>query len=135
MRIVLSDDAIMPSRAHPADAGLDLYSTATLTIPPFGAGFIDTGVHVEIPAGYVGMLTSKSSLMKKGITSRGTIDCGYTGSIKAVLINHSQCEFEVKKGQKITQLVLMPIITPELEVVEDLEETERGAGGFGSTGE
>ena len=72
--------------------------------------------------------------MLKGITSRGTIDSGYIGEIKAVLFNHSWKPIKIKKGQKITQLVLMPIITPELEWVDSLEDTERGSGGFGSSG-
>ena len=94
----------------------------------------DAGVHVQIPPGYVGLITSKSGLMGKGITSRGTIDSGYTGSIKAVLYNHSNESYLVRKGDKITQLVLLPIITPELELVDALEETDRADGGFGSTG-
>lgn len=81
------------------------------------------------------MITSKSGLMaKEGITSRGTIDSGYVGSIQAVLFNHRGKTYIVEQGQKITQLVIMPIITPELELVDSLEDTERGEGGFGSTG-
>ena len=81
------------------------------------------------------MITSKSGLMaNEGITCRGTIDAGYTGSIKAVLFNHSQKDYIVEKGQKITQLVIQPIITPEPELVDSLDDTERGEGGFGSTG-
>lgn len=135
MKIKLSPGAIMPTRAHPTDAGLDLYSPVRCIIRANDWESIDTGVHVAIPEGYVGMITSKSGLMaKEGITSRGTIDCGYVGSIKAVLFNHSKKDYIVEKGQKITQFVLMPIITPELEVVDSLEETDRGDGGFGSTG-
>ena len=135
MKIKLDEGAYMPVRAHATDAGLDLFSPVRQVIQANDWGSIDTGVHVEIPNGYVGMITSKSGLMaSKGITSRGTIDCGYTGSIKAVLFNHSNEYFVVEKGQKITQLVLMPIITPELELVDSLEETDRGANGFGSTG-
>jgi dUTP pyrophosphatase len=135
MKIKLDDGAIVPERAHKADAGLDLFSPIRKVIRSNDWESIDTGVHVEIPKGYVGMITSKSGLMAKdGITSRGTIDSGYTGSIKAVLFNHSRKDYIVEKGQKITQLVLMPIITPEVEIVDSLEETERGSKGFGSTG-
>ncbi len=134
MKVMLDEGAKMPTRSHKTDAGLDLYSTRRMVIRANDWASIETGVHVEIPAGYVGMLTSKSGLMKEGITSRGTIDCGYTGSIQAVLFNHSGKTYIVEKGQKITQLVIMPIITPELELVRSLEETERGNGGFGSTG-
>ena len=134
MKIVL-DGADKPIRAHNTDAGLDLCAREDAWILPFSRKILDTGVCVDIPEGYVGLLTSKSGLMaKKGITSRGTIDCGYTGTIKAVLFNHSWKPIRVRRKQKITQLVIMPIITPELEVVDSLDETERGDGGFGSTG-
>lgn len=135
MKIKLDEGAYKPLRAHKTDAGLDLLSPMHKVIRANDWESIDTGVHVEIPVGYVGMITSKSGLMaKEGITSRGTIDSGYTGSIKAVLFNHSKKDYIVEKGQKITQLVLIPIITPDVEIVDSLEETERGSDGFGSTG-
>lgn len=134
MKVMLDPGAKMPTRAHETDAGLDLYAMEQGMIPPCGSATFDTGVHVDIPAGCVGLLTSKSGLMLKGITSRGTIDCGYVGSIRAVLFNHSHQYFYIEKGQKITQLVIVPIKTPALELVDSLEETERGEGGFGSTG-
>lgn len=134
MKIQLDPGAKMPTRGHITDAGLDLYSMSDGYVYAGGHEIFDTGVHVEIPPGYVGLITSKSGLMGKGITSRGTIDSGYTGSIKAILYNHSNESYLVRKGDKITQLVLLPIITPELELVDALEETDRGNGGFGSTG-
>ena len=135
LKVVLDPGAIVPTRAHSTDAGLDLYSPVRQVIRANDRVSIDTLVRVAIPKGYVGMITSKSGLMaNEGITSRGTIDSGYTGTIKAVLFNHSGKDYIVEKGQKITQLVIMPIVTPELKVVDSLEETERGTGGFGSTG-
>ena len=134
MRIKLEDFAIMPTRGHPTDAGLDLYSPVDLWLHPGHHRVIDTGVHVEIPQGCVGLITSKSGLMKLGITSRGTIDCGYTGTIKAVLYNHGKEGIEIRRGHKITQLVVLPIVIPEIEVVDELQTTERGDAGFGSTG-
>ena len=135
MKIKLDEWAFMPERAHTTDAGLDLFSPVRKVIRANDWESIDTGVHVEIPNGYVGMITSKSGLMaREGITSRGTIDSGFNGSIRAVLFNHSRKDYIVEKGQKITQLVIMPILTPDLELVDELEETERGANGFGSTG-
>lgn len=135
MRIVVDEGANIPTRAHKTDAGLDLYATKSGWILPKCRKVFGTGVHAEIPSGFVGMLTSKSGLMLKGITSRGTIDQGYTGEIKAVLYNHSWVPVRVKKGQKITQLVLMKIGIPGLEFVSKLGKTERADGGFGSTGE
>lgn len=134
MKVKLDDFAIMPTRAHADDAGLDLYSPKSLWLHPGQHEVIDTGVHVEIPAGYVGLITSKSGLMAKGITSRGTIDTGFVGSIKAVLYNHGSEGYQIKAGDKITQLVVLPIITPELEIVDTLDDTDRGEQGFGSTG-
>ena len=134
LKCKLDPEAIKPVRAHKTDAGLDLFSTTDLVIPPNGAGFFDTGVHIQIPEGYVGLLTSKSGLMSMGLTSRGTIDSGYTGSIRVVLYNHRTDSFEIKKGEKISQLVILPIITPDVEIVAHLDDTERGDGGFGSTG-
>lgn len=134
VKAVADRGSSLPTRAHTTDAGLDLYATKSGWIFPKCRKAFDTGFHIAIPEGCVGMLTSKSGMMLKGITSRGTIDSGYTGSVKAVLFNHSWRFVRIKKGQKITQLVLMPIITPYLSYVASLEETERADGGFGSTG-
>ena len=135
MKIKLGNGAYMPTRAHEDDAGLDLYSPETVVIPARSARTIDTGVHVELPQGTVGMVKSKSGLnVKNGIQSEGVIDVGYTGSIRVKLYNHSGECYKVCKGDKISQLVILPILTPELELVDELGETERGTGGFGSTG-
>ena len=136
MKIVLDKGAYMPTRGHSTDAGLDLRTPVAFGIKAGGSATIDTGVHVEIPVGMVGMLKSKSGLnVKHGITSEGVIDAGYTGSIRAKLYNHGNRDVVFRAGDKITQLVIMPIWIPEeLEVVESLEETDRGANGFGSTG-
>jgi dUTP pyrophosphatase len=133
LKVVLDEGANI-TRAHDTDAGLDLYARESVVIPMFGCAKLDTGVHVSIPKNHVGLLTSKSGLMQEGITSRGTIDAGYTGSIKAVLYNHNNRPYRIEAGQKITQLVILPIITPKPVVVDNLEATVRGSGGFGSTG-
>lgn len=135
MRIKLDKGAKMPTRAHSTDAGLDLYARETQFVPAHGSATFDTGVHVELPVGTVGMLKSKSGLnVKHGITSEGVIDVGYTGSIVVKLYNNNDIFYTVDKGDKISQLVILPILTPELELAESLDETERGTGGFGSTG-
>ena len=136
LKVKLDRGATMPTRAHATDAGLDLYAAEDVNIWPQSWQAVETGVHVAIPEGYVGLLTSKSGLMRsKGLTCRGTIDAGYTGTIQAVLFNHSDVHIRIPKGNKVTQLVILPIITPEVELVDYLDETERGNGGFGSTGE
>ena len=135
MKVMLDKGAYMPTRAHETDAGLDLYSTESVNIPPKCAVTIDTGVHIELPQNTVGMVKSKSGLnVKHGIQSEGVIDVGYTGSIRVKLYNHSGRWYQVNKGDKISQLVILPILAPELELVKELDETERGDGGFGSTG-
>ena len=136
MKIILDEGAKMPTRAHADDAGLDLYSRENRVIFPHSSDTFDTGVHVEIPRGYVGMIKSKSGLnVKYGLTSEGVLDCGYTGSIRVKLYNHSSEAYTVAAGDKISQLVIMPIIAPELELVKVFgTETELGDNGFGSTG-
>jgi len=134
LRVVIDEGCFLPERAHDDDAGLDFKSPIDTWIHPGEHIIVDTGVHCEVPKGYVGLITSKSGLMAKGITVRGTIDAGYVGSIRAVIYNHGAEGFKVERGMKICQMVLLPIITPPLEVVDRLDETERGTGGFGSTG-
>lgn len=135
MKIKLDEGATMPTRAHEADAGLDIYSRETAIVYNRESRVFDTGLHIELPKNSVGFLKSKSGLyMKHGITSEGVVDEGYTGSIRVKLINHSDVPYVVNKGDKISQLVILPILKPELEVVDSLEETERGSKGFGSSG-
>lgn len=136
MKIQLDEGALLPKRANPTDAGLDLISPVDTVVWPYSRVCIDTGVHVEIPHGCVGLLTSKSGLMRDmGITSSGTIDEGYSGSIGAVLFNHGNQVVKIRRGQKITQLVILPCLTPEIEVVDEISGGARGGRGFGSTGE
>ena len=136
LKIALDGGAYTPIRAHETDAGLDLRSPVDVTIPAGGDVVIDTGVHIEIPCGFVGFLKSKSGLnVKHGIISEGVIDTGYTGSIVVKLYNLSDESYEIKAGDKITQLVILPIMQkPWFMLVDKLEDTERGNGGFGSTG-
>lgn len=135
INIMLDAGAIMPRRAHSEDAGIDLYSREKQIVPARESAIFDTGVHIEIPCGYVGMVKSKSGLnVKNGLTTEGVIDAGYTGSIVVKIYNNSGFDYTVNAGDKITQLVILPIITPELNLVEEFAKTERGADGFGSTG-
>lgn len=141
MKIKLDRGAYMPLRGHPDDAGLDLRTPHDVIVRAGKSATIDTGVHAEIPFGYVGMLKSKSGLnVKHNITSEGVIDAGYKGSITAKLYNLGKDDVYLDKGDKITQLVILPVIIPDtLDVVESEDElydreTDRGANGFGSTG-
>ena len=135
MKIMLDQDAKLPTRAHPYDAGLDLYAMESGFVFADSRHTFDTGVHVQIPESCVGFIKSKSGLMvKHGILTDGTIDCGYTGSIRVCLFNRSENDFYVEAGDKIAQLVIVPCVLLPLEQVDSLEETDRGDNGFGSTG-
>lgn len=136
MNIILDENAIMPERAHDTDAGLDLKSPIARRVPAGGSAIIDTGVHVEIPEGYCGVLISKSGLnVKHNLTSTGLIDCGYTGSVCVKLYNHGPDSYQIERGDKISQLVILPCLYEDVTVVENFTgDSPRGAGGFGSTG-
>ena len=135
MKIKLDSGAFMPEYAHEQDAGMDLRSPVDAVVLPHDSAVIDTGVHVEIPKGAVGMLKSKSGLnVNHDLTSEGVIDEGFTGSIRVKLYNHGGARYHVKAGDKISQLVILPVLHPALELVDALDETERGDNGFGSTG-
>lgn len=134
IKVMLDKDAKMPAKAHPDDAGFDLFAMEDAIVPTRDFSKIPTGVHIEIPKGYVGLVTSKSGLMGKGLTCRGTIDSNYRGAIWAVVYNHGDKDYVFHKGDKVTQLVIVPYLVDELTEVESLTETDRGEGGFGSTG-
>ena len=136
MKIMLDAGAYMPEKAHVTDAGYDLRSPVDAQVYPGDSVTIDTGVHIELPLGTVGMLKSKSGLnVKHGIVPEGVIDFGDTGWIRGELYNHGHEAYFVRRCDKITQLVILPLAdVGELEIVSELSESERGDGGFGSTG-
>ena len=136
MKVKLDAGAYLPERAHATDAGADLRAREDCIIKAGESAVFDTGVHVEIPPGFVGMLKSKSGLnVKYGIISDGVIDAGYTGSIKVKLYNLSKDDYVVYAGDKITQLVIMPIgYNIHFELVDEISGGERGNNGFGSSG-
>lgn len=134
--IVLDDGAYMPIRAHKDDAGLDLRTPKDFTLFAHGSIVIDTGVHIGIEPGYYGRLESKSGLHIKNdiVCMGGTIDSGYTGSIRVKLYNLGEKDYEFCAGDKLTQLVIIPCATPRLVLANSLDDTERSDNGFGSTG-
>lgn len=140
IKVKLDEGARLPEKAHDADAGFDIFARERFCVcgtndNRIGTGVHDTGVHIEIPKGYVGLLKSKSGLnVKHGLTSEGVIDSGYTGSIVVKLYNHTHDDYWFKKGDKISQLVIVPIADATLIKVRSLDSTERGDGGFGSSG-
>ena len=130
-----AEDAIMPKRGSPDAAGYDLYSNESGRILPGHTRLYDTGISFKVPIGTYGRIAPRSGLSKKGImVNAGVIDRDYTGPVKIMLHNLSQFTYIVNKDDRIAQLILEKIETPEMILVDSLEDTERGSGGFGSTG-
>ena len=135
MKVKLDPGAYMPERAYKCDGGLDIRSLENKTVPAGGSAVFDTGVHVQIPIGCVGLLESKSGLnVNHDITSDGVIDAGFGGAIKVKLYNHGTADYHVHFGDKISQLLIVPVILVDCELVDELDVGERGDNGFGSTG-
>lgn len=135
LRVRLDEGAYLPQRAHETDAGLDLRTPVDAYVRAGGSTVIDTGVHIQLPPNTVGMLKSKSGLnTKDGIVSEGVIDEGYTGTILVKLYNHGTEAKQFARGDKITQLVVLPVLYPRVEQVEEIQGGPRGDNGYGSTG-
>ena len=134
--IKLDPEALLPVRQTEGSVGYDLHSIIDTEIPPRSRKLISTGIKIKIPVGTYGRIAPRSSLAcKKFIdVGAGVIDNDYRGEIKVLLINNKDDIFEVRKNDRIAQLIFEKCITPKLEVVNELDETERNEGGFGSTG-
>lgn len=131
----LTPAAILPTRAHPSDAGLDLYAVNDWVLYPSDRVMISTGIKIALPDGYAGLIWDKSSLAAKGLHAMaGVIDADYRGEIKVVVINLSNNIINIGSGQKIAQLLIQKIETPDIRETDALPMTERGEGAFGSTG-
>ncbi len=130
--------AILPSYAHPGDAGMDIRSVEDLTIAPGERALVRTGLVMILPPGYEAQVRSRSGLaLKSGImvlNSPGTIDEGYRGEVGVILANFGKESFKVEKGSKIAQIVVSPCTRAEIALTDEVDRTDRGTGGFGSTG-
>lgn len=138
---LLNEDAIFPEYAYPTDSGFDLYSTEEVKLSPFGRALVPTGLKLSFDIGYEIQVRPKSGLaLKQGITvlnTPGTVDSGYNGEIMVIVFNTNQTEFTIPKGMKIAQAVLCPVVNGKyvnLQLVDKIENKDRGANGFGSTG-
>ena len=134
-------DAIVPSYAHEGDAGMDLCATRDVTLRPGESAMVGSGIAIQLPRGFAGFVYARSGLGSKGLVikhSTGVIDSGYRDEIKLVLFNNnpitSDRVFHVKKGDRVAQLVIQHVACATMVEVDSLEETERGTGGFGSSG-
>ncbi len=134
---LLTDTATAPTYATDGSAGLDLYADGDYAIPPESDFVVvSTGISVEIDADKTGLVWPRSGMASKfGIdTGAGVIDSDYRGELKVLLFNHGDDTYRIKRGDRIAQLLIVPCYRPKIEIVDSLDETERGAGGFGSTG-
>lgn len=134
----LHDSAVVPSYAHPGDAGADLVASESVTLQPGERAAIATGIAIAIPDGYVGLVHPRSGLaLDHGLTlvnAPGTIDSGYRGEVKVLAINLGQEPVSIAAGDRIAQLVVQPVARAEMVEVDELPPAHRGQGGFGSTG-
>ncbi|KAJ7774232.1 dUTPase-like protein [Mycena maculata] len=132
----LSEKAKLPTRGSPLSAGYDLYSAEKKVVPAHGKTLVDTQISIAVPAGTYGRVAPRSGLASKFMidTGAGVIDADYRGVVFVLLFNHSDKDFQVEEGDRIAQLIIERIHTPDVLEVEDLDETLRGTGGFGSTG-
>jgi dUTP pyrophosphatase len=135
----LNDAAVVPTRAHPGDAGLDLYSTEPAHLGPGERWSVGTGIAVEIPAGHAGLVLPRSGLAREHgialVNSPGLIDAGYRGEVRVLLLNTDPAEtVRIEAGARIAQLVVTPVVIAEPVEATELSDTARGEGGFGSSG-
>ncbi|MBU0614831.1 MAG: dUTP diphosphatase [Nanoarchaeota archaeon] len=134
----IKDNAILPTYAHTGDAGVDLYSTEDYTLKPGERTLVSTGIKIALPIGFEAQVRPKSGLaLKAGISvcnTPGTVDAGYRGEVGVIVINHGSEEYKIEAGSKIAQMVFTTVEQAEFEEVEELDETTRNEGGFGSTG-
>jgi dUTP pyrophosphatase len=130
----LSQQAPLPRKANPGDLGYDLFSVESVTLPPGATTPVHTGIAVELPESWGALVKDRSSMALKGITTRaGVIDGGYRGEIIVVLHNEGDQPYSIQTGDKIAQLVPLPVTEWDVIEVEELSETKRGDGGFGSS--
>ena len=131
----LKEDARLPSYAHPGDVGMDMYAMETVTIAPGEHYRFFHGFALEFPEGYAAIVKDKSSISRAGLhTMGGVFDAGYRGEYNTHLVNLSDSPYTFEKGDKVSQLILYPVAIANLEEVDELSDSSRGDGAFGSTG-
>ncbi|MBM3305185.1 MAG: dUTP diphosphatase [Candidatus Aminicenantes bacterium] len=128
-------EARLPAYGHPGDAGLDLFSVVDREVGPGEVFAVPTGIQIAVPAGHAGLVWDKSGISLQGVHRlAGVVDAGYRGEVRVVLVNLGAAPFAVRKGMKVAQLLVQPVASVSVTEVEDLDDTARGQGGFGSTG-
>lgn len=134
MKVKVFGNGTIPTRGHKTDAGLDLYSPIDVTVKAGCRVTISLNICVALEEGTFGFIASRSSMFKRGIFTQGIVDSSYRGEVKVTLNNTSQYDYKVEKGDRISQMIIIPCSLEDVEAVFDMDETERGFGGFGSTG-
>ena len=138
LKCKVTDPKYTPTRAHHGDAGLDLMAAENALLCPGDRWAVETGVSMEIPDGYVGLVCARSgNAARRGlgiVNGVGVIDSGYRGPVNVLLINHGRSNVAVMRGDRIAQLLIVPIETPDVEIVDRLSDSDRGTGGLGSSG-
>jgi len=128
-------EAKLPAYAHPGDAGFDLFACADEELRPGEVKAVPTGIAIAVPAGYVGLVWDKSGISLKGVHRlAGVVDAGYRGEVRVVMVNLGREPYAVKKGMKVAQMLIQPVLTVDIEESAELDDTSRGGNGFGSTG-
>lgn len=135
MKIKLLDPECMPFKKYQDDAGIDIKSRIDIDVWPGITEVLPAGISIAVPQGYVGDISPRSSISMKGLVIQGKVDTGYTGEVGIICTNVTNEPLHIQKGARIAQLVLMRISTEDIEIVDELPESDRGTGGFGSTGE
>jgi dUTP pyrophosphatase len=131
----IQPDAKLPVYQHPGDAGMDLFSAVDYVLGAGEVRAIPTGIKMAIPEGHVGLIWDKSGISLQGVHRlAGVVDAGYRGEVKVVMVNFGKMPYPIKKRTKIAQLLIQPVVTAEIVEAEELDDTSRGEGGFGSTG-
>lgn len=134
----LDEGLPIPSYSHPGDGGVDLYARQSVALEPGERATVPTGIALAIPPGHAGFVTPRSGLAAKHgisvVNGPGLIDAGYRGEIKVVLVNLSAVRFSIERADRIAQLVVIPVVDQEYHIVDELPDSGRGSGGFGSTG-
>jgi dUTP pyrophosphatase len=131
----ITPEAKVPAYAHPGDAGMDLFSCVDMSLAPGEAKPVPTGIQMAIPQGYVGLVWDKSGISLKGVHRlAGVVDAGYRGEVRIVMVNLGAEPFVIRAGMKIAQMLIQPVEAPTIVESGTLDDTSRGAGGFGSTG-
>lgn len=128
----------LPGRAHPGDAGVDLFTVGAVSLAPGERATVGTGIAVAIPEGYAGLVAPRSGLARAHglgiVNAPGVVDAGYRGEIRVILVNHGAEPVSLSRGERIAQLLVVRVSVQEMLEVDELPPSERGAGGFGSTG-